>query len=101
MSTRFTHQKVFIIPIDAMEQANALLERQGYGPDMFSVQLKEIDGEEPTNAACSVIADDGMLATVRKVCETVDPTYIETEDAFEDAIDSEGLEKVPSEDNPL
>lgn len=47
-----------IISVDQMEAANAALEAKGFGPDNFSVPLREAGAEEASHVGLNSLGDD-------------------------------------------
>lgn len=66
---------VIVIPADKLKQINDFLERNGYGPDNFSMPVfakSEIDNKAPTtNYILECTADTGFLSAIEKAIDKI------------------------------
>ena len=72
--SHYRHQPVAVIPASKRKAVNAALERQGYGPNMFSTPVvgrKARDNATPTHYILECPADDGLKAALKMVLKGI------------------------------
>ena len=71
----YKHQPVVVVPASKLEQFNAILQRQGYGPGNMTTAVVG-KGEKDSKAAAThyvleCVADEGLLAAIQLALKTI------------------------------